>query len=114
VRAVKAWLARARALSSTAWVFPVIRGARVLDRPVSGAAVAAVVKGAAAACGLPPEAFAGHSLRSGFATAAAHAGKRPESIQAHLRHHSIAMVMRYIRREDAWRDNAAAGLGDAG
>ncbi|MBT7082278.1 MAG: tyrosine-type recombinase/integrase, partial [Chloroflexi bacterium] len=55
--------------------------------------------------------FAGHSLRAGLVTAAARSGKSVDSIQAQTGHKSLDMIMRYIRREGLFDDNAAAGIG---
>ena len=55
--------------------------------------------------------YAGHSLRAGLVTAAAKAGKPPHIIQNQTGHKSIDMIMRYIRRESLFEENAAAGIG---
>lgn len=70
-----------------------------------------VVKRAAAAAGLNPADYAGHSLRSGMATAAARAGVSERSIMNQTRHRSVAMVRRYIQRGQMFADNAAGQLG---
>lgn len=78
---------------------------------LSGRAVAEVVKGAAAACGLPPERYSGHSLRAGLCTAAALAGKAERIIMAQTGHRAAVTLRRYIRRGELFRDNAASGIG---
>ena len=73
--------------------------------------MALVVKRAAAAAGLDPRRYAGHSLRAGLATSAAAAGASERSIMDQTGHRSVAMVRRYIRDGSLFRDNAAAKLG---
>lgn len=80
-------------------------GGRLADRDV-----ARTVKRAAERAGLDPAAFSGHSLRAGLATSAALAGKSDRAIMATTGHKSRAMVDRYARAAERWRDNAAAGL----
>ena len=54
--------------------------------------------------------FGAHSLRAGFITSAAEAGKPVDRIMDHTGHKSHAMIRLYTRREDAWKDNAGSGL----
>jgi len=63
----------------------------------------------AAAAGLEGD-FAGHSLRAGFATAAAQAGSEA-AIMRHGRWKSVQIARRYIRQGARWDDNPAADLG---
>jgi hypothetical protein len=49
---------------------------------------------------------------SGFVTQAKLARKDEPSIVRQTGHRSVAMVRKYDRRADMWRDNAAAGLLD--
>lgn len=82
------------------------RGARLSDK-----SIAAVVKGAAKAAGLDPARYGGHSLRAGLATSAAAAGVPERAIMAQTGHRSVAMVRRYIRSGELFRENAAASVG---
>jgi integrase len=70
---------------------------------------------ARAQVGVPPALgeplFAGHSLRSGLATAAAKVGKSERSIMKQTGHRSVSVVRRYIRDAELFDDNAAAGIG---
>ncbi|HTW09209.1 MAG TPA: site-specific integrase, partial [Acidimicrobiales bacterium] len=75
------------------------------------ASVAEVVKRAAAAAGLDPRQFSGHSLRAGLATSAAANGATESLIMAQTGHKSTAMVRRYIRRANLFRQNAASIAG---
>ena len=87
------------------------RHGQVLPHRLSGEAVALVVKRYAAAAGLDPKEFAGHSLRAGLATSAAIAGKSERAIMNQTGHKSTATLRRYIRDANLFRDNAAEGLG---
>ncbi len=50
--------------------------------------------------------FAGHSLRSGFATVAAESGADERSIMAMTGHKTTQMVRRYIREANIFKNNA--------
>lgn len=54
--------------------------------------------------------IAGHSYRSGFATAAARAGKSNRAIMKITGHKSNDMVDRYVREANPFVDNATSGL----
>jgi integrase len=79
-----------------------VRPGRLSDR-----AVALVVKRACGRAGLDPDRYAGHSLRSGFATAAAEGGAPERAIMRQGGWSSEAMVRRYIRPASLFRENAA-------
>jgi hypothetical protein len=53
--------------------------------------------------------FAGHSMRAGYATAAA--GVPGYRIKQHTLHKSDAMVSRYIRESDKWTKSGLRGVG---
>lgn len=63
---------------------------------LTGHAVALIVKRACHAAGLDPAMFSGHSLRRGFATAAARGGADGLLIRQQTRHKSDAMVAEYV------------------
>jgi len=63
------------------------------------------------AVGIDPLYVAGHSLRRGFATAAARAKKPDRMIKRHGRWKSTAMLERYIEDGSRWDENATIGLG---
>jgi site-specific recombinase XerD len=54
--------------------------------------------------------FSGHSLRAGFVTAAAKAGKSNRAIMKMTGHKTYAMVDRYVRLANEFEDNAADGI----
>ncbi len=82
----------------------------VRDRALTAQSVALALKRLAKVAGIEGD-FAGHSLRSGFATAAARAGKTEASIMRQTRHKSVSVARRYIRRGTIWQDHAGAGIG---
>lgn len=77
---------------------------------LDGRDVARTLKALAARVGLASALVSGHSLRAGLATTAALAGRSDRAIMLQGRWKSRAMVDRYVRTADAWRENAAAGL----
>lgn len=97
---------------------PVIGGPvfRSIDRHgnpatrLSDRSVARIIQRTAAAGGLGHLDLAGHSLRAGFATSAAAAGKSERAIMKQTGHTSLPMVRRYIREGSLYRDNATDGL----
>jgi site-specific recombinase XerD len=79
VRMVKAWLA-ASGITGGPIFRPINRHGQLQPQRLSDKAVALIVKHMAKAAGLDPSIFAGHSLRSGLATAAAEAGASERAI----------------------------------
>jgi hypothetical protein len=73
--------------------------------------VAPVVERAAAAAGLDPARYAGHSLRAGLATAAAAANVPERVIAQQPRHGSLEALRRYVRAGSLFTENAAAAVG---
>jgi len=78
---------------------------------LDGRSVNLIVKRAARAAGLEAANLGAHSLRSGFVTSAAEAGASDFDIMATTGHATRAMVDRYRRPVDAFKNNAAARLG---
>ncbi|MCK2238897.1 tyrosine-type recombinase/integrase [Crossiella sp. S99.2] len=79
--------------------------------PISGRAVAELVKRYAARAGLDPALFSGHSLRAGFATQAALGGASDREIMRQGRWSNPRTVHRYIRTANPLEDNAVTKLG---
>ena len=73
---------------------------------VSDKTVALIVKKYSNLAGLDSNKYAGHSLRSGFATSAAEAGAEERSIMAMTGHKSTEMVRRYIKEANLFKNNA--------
>ena len=111
VRALRTW--RELGAITTGPLFrPITRADTVRRGRLSGQTVALIVQRTAQRAGLPaPEAFAGHSLRSGCATQAAVEGAPERAIMRQGRWRSAATVRRYIRTGDLWQENASAWLG---
>jgi hypothetical protein len=78
---------------------------------MSPEAVAIVVKRYAAAAGLNPAIYAGHSLRAGLVTQAAMNGVNELAIMKQTRHRSSDMLRKYIRDASLFQDNASARVG---
>lgn len=109
IAALEAWLSAA-GIREGAVFRGVDRHGNVRPKRLSTQAVANVIKRSVERVGLDPRQFSGHSLRSGFITAAALAGKSEDVIRSHTGHKSILQVREYVRLADPWRDNAADGL----
>jgi integrase len=73
--------------------------------------VALIIKRAAAAVGLDPARYAGHSLRAGLATSAAAADVPERIIAQQTGHRSMEVLRRYIREGSLFPQNAAARVG---
>jgi len=74
------------------------------------------VRDRAAAAGIDGD-FARYSLRAGFATTAARAGRTEAAIMRHGRWTSVHVARRYIRHGSRWIDNFGGrptGVGAAG
>ena len=93
VRSLKKWIE-----------FDNIKSGRVFS--VSDKTVALVIKKYSYLAGLDSSKYAGHSLRSGFATSAAEAGAEERSIMAMTGHKSTEMVRRYIKEANVFKNNA--------
>ena len=73
---------------------------------ISDKNVALIIKKYANLAGLDSEKYAGHSLRSGFATSAAESGAEERNIMAMTGHKSTEMVRRYIKEANLFKNNA--------
>ena len=74
--------------------------------PISDKNVALIIKKHAFKAGLDHKKYAGHSLRSGFATTTAELGASERNIMAMTGHKSVDMVRRYIKEADLFKNNA--------
>jgi len=68
--------------------------------------VALIIKKNAVATGLDASNYAGHSLRSGFATSTAESGAEERQIMSMTGHKSSQMVRRYIHESNLFKNNA--------
>lgn len=73
---------------------------------ISDKLVALIIKKYAKKAGLDPSKYAGHSLRSGFATTAAEFGAEERNIMTMTGHKSTQMVRRYIQEANLFKNNA--------
>jgi len=80
--------------------------------PISDKNVALIIKKHALKAGLDDKKYAGHSLRSGFATTTAELGASERNIMAMTGHKSVDMVRRYIKEADLFKNNALNKLTD--
>ena len=73
---------------------------------ISDKNVALIIKKYANQAGLDGHNYAGHSLRSGFATSTAESGAEERNIMAMTGHKSTEMVRRYIKEANLFKNNA--------
>ena len=73
---------------------------------ISDKGVALIIKKYANYAGLDSHRYAGHSLRSGFATSTAESGAEERNIMAMTGHKSTEMVRRYIKEANLFKNNA--------
>ena len=73
---------------------------------ISDKSVALIIKKYVEKAGLDPSKYAGHSLRSGFATTAAEFGVEERNIMAMTGHKTTQMVRRYIQEASLFKNNA--------
>ena len=103
VRAVRAWL-QVAGIHRGAVFRRMRRGDTVTKDRLSDQSVALIVKRRAQAAGLPPTLLSGHSLRAGYATAAAAAGVEERKIANVTRHRNLPVLRGYIRAATAFDD----------
>ena len=82
------------------------KGSSLTDKRLTDQSVVLLIKKYLNLAGIDNENFAGHSLRSGFATVAAEAGADERSIMAMTGHKSTQMVRRYIKEANIFKNNA--------
>jgi site-specific recombinase XerD len=73
---------------------------------ISDKSVALIIKKYANLAGLDGNKYAGHSLRSGFATSTAESGAEERNIMAMTGHKTSQMVRRYIQEANLFKNNA--------
>ena len=109
VQALKDWITVAEIKSRYVFL-RMHRHDRIGNTPMTGQSVALVVKAHAQRAGLESAHYAGHSLRSGFLTAAARKHKSVFKMAEHSRHKSIEVLRRYVQDEQKFDDHAGEGL----
>lgn len=93
-------------------LFTSLRHGVVTDEPISGEAVARMLRTRARAAGLSTERITGHSLPAGHASTAALAGVGLDRIAAQTRHRRLStLIERYIRPMEALQMTSSRDLG---
>jgi len=82
------------------------KGSSLTVKRLTDQSVVLLIKEYLNLAGIDNKNFAGHSLRSGFATVAAKSGADERSIMAMTGHKSTQMVRRYIREANIFKNNA--------
>ncbi len=82
------------------------KGSAITDKRLTDQSVVLLIKEYLNLAGIENKNFAGHSLRSGFATVAAESGADERSIMAMTGHKTTQMVRRYIREANIFKNNA--------
>ena len=109
VDALSEWLDRSGIVKDAVFR-PVNRYDQVHGKRLVARAIARIVKRSVNSIGLDESEFAGHSLRSGLATSAAHAGVSERVISNTTGHKSREVLSRYIRSGALFDENPAKGL----
>ena len=87
------------------WLFEMkIKRGKIFS--ISDKSVALIIKKYANSAGLDGNKYAGHSLRSGFATSTAESGAEERNIMAMTGHKTTQMVRRYIQEANLFKNNA--------
>ncbi len=110
VGALQDWLT-ASGITSGPVFRAVNRHGQLQDGRLSDKAIALVVKRAAAAAGMDPEKYSGHSLRSGLITTSAMAGLEERDIMRQSGHKSVAVMRSYIHEGSLFRNNVTTRIG---
>ena len=82
------------------------KGSVLTDNRLTDQSVVLLIKEYLKKAGIQSENFAGHSLRSGFATVAAQSGADERSIMTMTGHKTTQMVRRYIKEANLFKNNA--------
>ncbi len=110
IRAARAWM-HAAGIHNGPIFRAIDRHGNIAAKAITGRSVATIIKNACLRCGLPPDLYSGHSLRAGFTTQAARAGKAERVIMKHTRHKSEKMVREYIREGELFNESPTDALG---
>ena len=108
-RSLEDWLAASH-ISEGPLFRRIDRHANILGR-LTSQSVRLIVKDCCKKVGLDPDKYGAHSLRSGFCSTAAKAGKAEHQIMKQTRHKRSDSLQRYIKKANLFDDNAANGIG---
>jgi site-specific recombinase XerD len=86
------------------------KGSLLTEKRLTDQSVVLIMKKYLNLAGIENKNFAGHSLRSGFATAAAESGADERSIMAMTGHKTTQMVRRYIKEANIFKNNALSKI----
>ena len=86
------------------------KGLLLSEKRLNDQSVVLVIKKYLDLAGIDNKNFAGHSLRSGFATVAAESGADERSIMAMTGHKTTQMVRRYIKEANLFKNNALSKI----
>jgi integrase len=120
--AVKLWADVAKLQPGEPVFRPIDKGQRIAAGRLTDRSVSRIIKARVHALAIAggkskdeadalAEAMSGHSLRAGYATAAAANDVPSYRIQQHTRHRSAEMVARYVREADKWTKSGLKGVG---
>lgn len=109
VAALREWLDTAHIESGPVFR-PINKAGTVSTERLTDRSVANLVKAYAARAGLDEKLFSGHSLRRGFLTSAAAAGKSIFRMMDVSRHKSVDTLRGYVQEAELFKDHAGAGL----
>lgn len=109
VRSLEDWL-DASGISEGAIFRRIDRHGNIYGR-LTSQSVRLIVRKSCEAIGMNAERYGAHSLRSGFCSTAAKAGKAEHQIMKQTRHKRSDSLQRYIRKANLFDDNAASGIG---
>jgi len=82
------------------------KGSKLSNHRLTDQTIALLIKQYLEIVGIDSKNYSGHSLRSGFATAAAESGAEERNIMAMTGHKSTEMVRRYIKEANLFKNNA--------
>ena len=87
------------------WIYnSEIKSGKIFE--ISDKSVALIIKKYTSLGGLDSNKYAGHSLRSGFATSTAESGAEERNIMAMTGHKTTQMIRRYIQEANLFKNNA--------
>lgn len=110
IHSLKDWLKLSN-IKSGAIFRTINRHQQILDSRLTSQSIALIVKEYVKDLGLDSKLFAGHSLRAGLVTSLALAGLSESQIMRQSGHKSSAVLRRYIRHSELFKDNAIDKLG---
>ena len=105
VLSLKNWIESAK-ISSGPLFRRFSKGSKLTENRLTDQTVALLIKKYLKLAGIDNKNYSGHSLRSGFATAAAESGADERNIMAMTGHKSTEMVRRYIKEANLFKNNA--------